>query len=168
MKSIYFYILISLSVFQIQIGFAQEPLEKLLKRSNTQDIPYITVQELAMPKTQYIILDSRELVEYEVSHLKNALYVGYNDFKIDTVLSEISNKNDTIVVYCSLGIRSETIAKKLKKEGYSTIYNLYGGIFEWKNNDFPVFNLKNQETDSVHAFSKMWGKWLQNGKKVYN
>jgi len=33
-------------------------------------------------------------------------------------------------VYCSLGIRSEVIAKKLKKAGYTNVFNLYGGIFE--------------------------------------
>ncbi|OBX22442.1 MULTISPECIES: rhodanese-like domain-containing protein [Bizionia] len=147
---------------------AQDSLSNLLKRYNSRNIPYISVQELAMPKTNYKILDAREPNEYQVSHLNNAVFVGYRDFKIENVLNEIPNKNDTIVVYCSLGIRSETISKKLKDEGYTSVYNLYGGIFEWKNNDFPVYNRNNVETDSVHAFSKMWGKWLIKGKKAYN
>ncbi|WP_092205698.1 rhodanese-like domain-containing protein [Bizionia echini] len=147
---------------------AQDSLANLLKRYNTKHIPYITVQELAMPKTNYKILDAREPDEYLVSHLKNAVFVGYKDFKIETILNEIPNKNDTIVVYCSLGIRSETISKKLQDKGYTAVYNLYGGIFEWKNNDFPVYNQQNKKTDSIHAFSKMWGKWLNKGVKVYD
>jgi hypothetical protein len=44
---------------------------------------------------------------------------------------------------------------------------LYGGIFEWKNNDFPVFNSEGKETDKIHAFSKEWSKYLYNGIKIY-
>ena len=146
---------------------AQENLSDLLKTYNTHDIPYISVQELAMPKTDAIILDAREPEEFEVSHLKNAISVGYNQFNLEQTTGQLTNKQQTIVVYCSLGIRSETIAEKLKKAGYTNVYNLYGGIFEWKNEEFPVFNSDGNETDNVHAFSKAWGKWLLKGHKVY-
>lgn len=164
MKKLLFIILCIISV-NLQ---AQDSLAKLLKRYNTNEVPYISVQELAMPKTNFKILDAREPNEYDVSHINNSIFVGYNRFDLETVLKEIPKKTDTIVVYCSLGIRSENISKKLKNAGYTVVYNLYGGIFEWKNNDFPVYNLKNKETDSVHAFSKMWGKWLSKGEKIYN
>lgn len=147
---------------------AQKDLDRLLKQFNTQDVPYISVQELAMPKTDALIFDARESEEFEVSHLKNAVFVGYNTFKVDTIQKNYSNKNQMIVVYCSLGIRSETIADKLTKAGYNNVYNLYGGIFEWKNADFPVFNSEEKETDNVHAFSKDWSKWLLKGKKIYD
>ena len=38
-----------------------------------------------------------------------------------------------IIVYCSIGVRSEDIGEKLKELGYTKILNLYGGIFDWKN-----------------------------------
>ena len=66
------------------------------------------------------------------------------------------------------GIRSEDIAIKLKKEGYKNVKNLFGGIFEWKNNNLKIYNQKNQTTDSIHAFSKKWSKWLKNGKLVFD
>jgi rhodanese-related sulfurtransferase len=127
----------------------------------------MTVQELAMPKTKVIILDAREKEEYNISHLKNALFVGYTTFELDSVFRKIPNKNSEIVVYCSIGIRSETIAFKLKKAGYSHVFNLYGGIFEWKNNNFKVYNLENAETENVHAYSKEWSNWLKKGEKVF-
>ena len=146
---------------------AQESLSGLLKQYNTKNAPYISVQELAMPKTKAIILDTREQNEFDTSHLKNAVWVGYNHFSMDSVLKKIPNKNEKIVVYCSVGIRSEIIASKLKKVGYTNVYNLYGGIFEWKNNNFSVYNLKRKETDSVHVFSETWSKWLKSGIKVF-
>ena len=148
-------------------GYSQDSLAELLGRYNEHKVPYITSEELAMPKTEAVILDAREQNEFKISHLKNAMYVGYNDFKIDTVEQNIPNKQTPLLVYCSLGIRSETIANKLKKAGYTNVKNLYGGIFDWKNKQFPVYNAKEIETDSIHAGSKSVWKWLKNGIKVY-
>ncbi|RZN83008.1 MAG: rhodanese-like domain-containing protein [Winogradskyella sp.] len=148
------------------LGFSQESLSELLKQNNEQSVPYISVQELAMPKTKAILLDAREQKEYNVSHLENAIYVGYDFFDLKSVTDTVPDKNQEIVVYCSLGIRSEDIAEQLKKEGYKNVRNLYGGIFEWKNNNFKVYNQKQQITDSVHAFSKEWSKWLKKGNAI--
>jgi len=164
MKKAIFYIalLFSMSVF------SQESLNDLLHRLNDEVIPYISVQELAMPKTQVVLLDSREKIEFEVSHIKNALFVGYNDFDLNIVRDKIQDKHQKIVVYCSLGVRSEDIAERLKKAGYQNVFNLYGGIFEWKNQGFEVVDENGRETESVHVFSKQWGKWLTNGILIYD
>ncbi|MEP5341712.1 MAG: rhodanese-like domain-containing protein [Algibacter sp.] len=146
---------------------AQKTIDKLLKKHNTNSIPYINVEELASLKTDAILLDSRELKEYKTSHLKNAIHIGYDHFNIDTLQNRVPNKNSKIVVYCSLGIRSEDVAEKLKKAGYTNVENLYGGIFEWKNNNLPIYNTNEKETDSVHTFSKDWSKWLKKGIKTY-
>ena len=148
-------------------SFSQETISDLLKKYNTKSVPYISVQELAMPKTEAIILDAREPKEYETSHIKDALCVGYDFFNIETILDTIKNKDEQIVVYCSLGIRSEDIAEKLKIAGYTNVYNLYGGIFEWKNKDFNVYNSEETETENVHTFSEEWSQWLKKGIKVY-
>ena len=142
-------------------------MDKLLKQYKKNTVPYISVQELAMPNKNIFILDSRGFNEYETSHIKNAIHVDYDYFKLDSVQKIIPNKTSKIVVYCSVGIRSETIAEKLKKAGYTDVQNLYGGIFEWKNNDFSVYNSNEKETDSIHTFSKEWSKWLKKGIKVY-
>ncbi|MBQ0768957.1 MAG: rhodanese-like domain-containing protein [Bizionia sp.] len=147
--------------------FSQDELSELLKKHNTHSVPYISAQELAMPATKAIIIDAREIEEFEVSHLKNAIYVGHTNFNIEDLQQKIVNKNQAIVVYCSLGIRSEKIGEKLKKAGYRNVRNLYGGIFEWKNNNFEVYNIFNKQTDSIHAYSESWSGYLKNGIKVY-
>ena len=149
------------------VSFGQKKLDKLLNKWNKNNVPYISVKELSALKTKAILLDAREEKEYKVSHLKNALFVGYNNFKIHKTTKNLADKNAKIVVYCSLGIRSETIAHKLIKEGYTNVYNLYGGIFEWKNNNFSVVDTLGNTTEKVHVFNKDWSKWLKKGKKVY-
>ncbi len=146
----------------------QQSLDDLLNQYNNESIPYIYVNELKEIHDQVIILDAREKNEYEVSHIKNATFVGYNNFKIKPFLKQNIAKTDTIVVYCSLGVRSEDISEKLKRQGYTNVYNLYGGIFEWKNKNYDVVNKKGEPTEEVHTCTKEWAKWLHKGKKVYS
>ena len=148
------------------VTFGQKKLDKLLNKFNKNKVPYISVDTLATTKA--ILLDARETKEYNVSHLKEALCVGYDTFNLKETLTKLpQDKNAKIVVYCSLGIRSEIVADKLIKEGYTNVYNLYGGIFEWKNNNFQVIDTLGNETEKVHTFNKDWSKWLKKGKKVY-
>ena len=153
----------------VDTSSAQKSLEVLLKVNNEESIPYISVTELRnlQLKDSVVIVDAREMKEFEVSHIASAKYVGYNRFSSEEISDNIQNKNTPIVVYCSLGIRSEDIGEKLKKQGFTNVKNLYGGIFEWKNNNFPVVNSEGKETENVHVYSRFWGNWLKNGKKVY-
>ena len=146
---------------------AQDSLDELLKKFNNESIPYISVTELKKIQDHVVLLDAREKEEFEVSHIPNARLIGYNQFMVENVIQQNIQKNDTLVVYCSLGVRSEDISEKLKESGYTYVYNLYGGIFEWKNNDYDVVNSDGKVTDAVHACSQQWAKWLLKGKKVY-
>ena len=159
--------IIYLFAFWSFLGFSQESLDDLLKKYNNKSIPYISVQQLSISQNKTLILDAREQSEYNISHIKDAIFVGYDNFNLDQTLQHITHKTQAIVVYCSLGVRSEIIANRIKRAGYTNVKNLYGGIFEWKNNDFEVYNSQNKKTDSIHAFSNTWSKWLTKGIKVY-
>ncbi len=126
-------------------------------------VPYVTVDELEA-LDGVCLLDARELEEYEVSHLPDAKHIGYKRLQTD-VLENIP-KEQTIVIYCSVGYRSEKIGEKLKKLGYKNVYNLYGSIFEWVNQGNEVVDEEGQ-TNEVHTYNKQWSQWLKRGKKVY-
>ena len=138
-------------------GFGQPSIDDVLNKLNDQSVVYIQVEELSQLETPHILLDARETAEYNVSHLKKAIHVGFDDFEISKVINRIKDKNKTIVVYCSVGVRSENIGKQLLAEGYTTVYNLYGGIFEWINKGKKVYDNKQKQTPKVHAYSKKWG-----------
>jgi rhodanese-related sulfurtransferase len=156
--------------FGATTSLAQQTLEQVLLKYNKQSIPYISAEMLIDIKNDptIVLLDSREKKEYEVSHIKGALYAGYEDFNLQEVSKNIKSIDTPIIVYCSLGVRSEDIAETLEKAGYTNIKNLYGGIFNWKNNNLPVVNRHQKPTDSMHVYSKKWGKWLTKGIKVIN
>lgn len=148
---------------------AQSALDEMLRVYNTHSVPYISVQELRMYQTnsKVHILDARERSEFEISKIPFAEFIGYREFSSEAIVEKFSDPETMIVVYCTLGIRSEQIAEKLRKAGFANVKNLYGGIFEWKNNGYPVTDSEGNETDKVHVFSKSWGKWLLNGVRVY-
>ena len=128
------------------------------------DVKEITVSEAQ--KNSAILLDAREKNEYDVSHIKNAVYVGYDNFNISKLYSIPKNKE--IIIYCSIGKRSEKITEKLIKAGYTNVCNLYGGIFEWVNEGNSVVDLHNRNTNKVHAYGRFWSQFLDKGEKVYN
>lgn len=152
-------------------GFAQKRMVTntsyalMLKTLLGHTVPEISVSEVTKSKERSIVyVDAREPREYEVSHLKNAVFVGYDNLDFSRLKNV--NKNQEIVVYCSVGYRSEKVAEKLLKMGFTNIKNLYGGIFEWKNQGYDVENLKGS-TEEIHAFSESWGIWLKKGNKIY-
>jgi rhodanese-related sulfurtransferase len=168
--------LIYISIFLFSVSLCGQSLKKLLKKYNTESISYVSVDNLkkllkrpfdSAQGDNTMVLDAREQKEYNVSHLKNAIQVGYDHFDLAKTTLKLTDKNATIVVYCSVGIRSEDVAEKLQKAGYKNVFNLYGGIFEWKNKQNTVVDSLNNSTEKVHTFSKEWSKWLKKGIKVY-
>lgn len=124
----------------------------------------ISVAEIPKNTSNTIFLDTREKEEYNISHIKNAIWVGYDNQD----LSKLSfPKSTKIIAYCSVGYRSEKTTQRLNNLGYTNVSNLYGGLFEWVNQDHPIYSTSKVETKKVHAYSYSWGKWLNKGIKVY-
>lgn len=140
-----------------------QDFDEMLQLLLSNSVPQITVDELEY-KDGVCLLDARELEEYEVSHIEGAQHIGYE--KLNKEILKSIPKEQTIVLYCSVGYRSEKIGEQLQNMGYTKVYNLYGSIFEWVNQGNPVVN-ENGTTTSVHTYNKRWSKWLENGTAVY-
>lgn len=132
----------------------------------SDSVPQISVDSLsAMNEENYLLLDAREKQEFLVSHIPGSRFVGYEAFSMESVAD--ADKNRTIVVYCSVGYRSEKIGEKLQEAGYTDVQNLFGGIFEWVNRGGELEN-ESGKTNLIHPYSKIWGVWLREGEKAYS
>ncbi|GLR18926.1 hypothetical protein GCM10007940_35420 [Portibacter lacus] len=130
-------------------------------------IPLLSVEELHENMDDYVILDAREMKEYKVSHLPKAIYVGYDDPELGLIQS--IDKDKKLLFYCSIGYRSEKIGERAKEMGFTEVYNLYGSIFEWANKGYELEDSSKAETNQIHGYNWLWGRWITNEayEKVY-
>lgn len=162
MVRILFFLILFAETLSISKGQSL-PYQILLKGLYDASFPLIKPEQISN-LSNYQVLDAREKVEYQVSHLENALWVGHDTFNLTTV--EKLDKTKPVLIYCTVGARSEKIGKLLQQEGFSRVYNLYGGIVHWVNEGRPIF-ANGKPTLQVHTYSKPWGIWLTKGEKVY-
>ena len=131
-------------------------------RAKYKSVEYLSTSALAV-WTQSdsvpapILLDVRELDEYNLSHIRGAVVAP----GLSEALEALSgvDKNHPIVVYCSVGYRSGDLAERLQKKGYTNVYNLAGSIFMWANEGRPVF-ADGARVYHVHPYDQKWGVLL--------
>lgn len=154
--------LLAIAAFgQVKSGAYRAMLQGLLSHS----VPETGVRQAVRDTASCVFLDAREPREFAVSHIAGAIHVGYDYFDLAKLPANLA-KDQPIVVYCSVGYRSEKVTEKLQKAGFTRVSNLYGGIFEWINQGYPVVN-QSGATNDVHAYNRTWGVWLKKGNKVY-
>lgn len=168
MKNRLLLLLILIGVFLSGMSQKPESYDENLTAMYKNTVPLISPDQLSekiKSDSSIVLLDSREIDEFKVSHISGARCIGYNNFNIKSV--QDVPKDATIIVYCSLGVRSELIAEKLIEEGFTNVENLYGGIFEWVYFNQEIVDKKEKPTSKVHTYDKSWGEWLLKGEKVY-
>ncbi len=144
--------------------FSQSPaFSSLIEGLYDESFPIVKPAQIT-DLSNYQVLDTREKEEFEVSHLPGASWTGYGTFK----LADVKNldPDQPVLVYCTVGVRSEDIGKKLHAAGFTRVYNLYGGIIQWANSGKPL-EAAGVPTDQVHTYSRAWGIWLERGQKVH-
>jgi rhodanese-related sulfurtransferase len=112
------------------------------------------MQEQSGPRL--ILLDTRSVEEFAVSHLLDAVQV---DPDIESTGLAHLARDARIVVYCSVGYRSGAVARRLSRAGFASVYNLEGGIFEWANQGGTVYR-DGKPVDRVHPYDNTWGRLL--------
>lgn len=140
----------------------------LLKTMYKNSVPTVSGAELARLRAQrpaLTLLDTRSAVEYQVSHLPGARFLDYDAFSPAAVRD--LPREQPVVVYCSVGVRSERIGEQLKALGFRDVRNLYGGLFQWSNEARPLVDAHGP-TQRVHPYSALWGAWLTRAEKAYN
>ena len=86
-------------------------------------------EAVAMMTSDVVILDVRTQEEFDGGHIKNAVLLP--DYEIsEKAESVLADRNQTILIYCRTGRRSELAAKELVGMGYTSVYD-FGGIVDW-------------------------------------
>jgi rhodanese-related sulfurtransferase len=144
---------------------AYAALLKTLYKNSVPTVSAAELQRLRQQQPALTLLDVRSAAEYQVSHLAGARLIDYEAFSADAVRD--LPREQPVVVYCSVGVRSERVGAQLKALGFRDVRNLYGGLFQWANEARPLVDA-HRPTQRVHPYSPLWGAWLTRGEKAYN
>jgi rhodanese-related sulfurtransferase len=142
-----------------------ERFEQRIRWYLSFSVPVISVEEFHKNREDYVILDTRSREEFEVSTIPAAIFIGDGELDTDHLL-ERYHKDQPIVVFCSIGYRSEKTGEKLLEAGFTQVQNLYGSIFEWANRGYELVNMHNQPVKEIHTYNKRWSRWVNNEKLI--
>lgn len=84
-----------------------------------------------------IIIDLREPHEYKTGRIPKAINIPQGMLP-QKIKSQFPSKNTAILVYCRSGRRSRSAAEVLKQLGYTSVFDLPGGIIEWEKAGYPL------------------------------
>lgn len=110
----------------------QNQSEKIFKILDSEGF----MQKLeATPGAQ--LIDVRTEGEVATGHIANARNINLQSPDFKDQLSTL-DPSKPVFVYCARGSRSGQSAEILKKMGFQEIYDLKGGIIQWKSSGLPV------------------------------
>ncbi|MGM5470597.1 rhodanese-like domain-containing protein [Flavobacteriaceae bacterium LMO-SS05] len=120
-KSIF---ILGLVMFLVTMSCKNEVQEgvKLVTPAEMQDI-------LELDDVQ--LVDVRTPDEYKDGHIENSQNIDYNSPTFDEDINKL-DKTKPVILYCGSGKRSAKCSIKLIAAGFEKIYELEGGITEWK------------------------------------
>ena len=83
-----------------------------------------------MDEEEVTIVDVRTKEEYLEAHIEGAVLLTLDTIpeKAEEILTD---KNETYLIYCRSGNRSNQAARELVDMGYQKIYD-FGGIIDWE------------------------------------
>ena len=100
----------------------------------------ISVQELKekIDKGEdFQLIDVREDFEYQVSNLGGEL-IPLGGILIET---DKIDKDKEVIIMCRSGKRSAAAVMQLEAQGFTNLYNLYGGILAWQEDIDPSLDV---------------------------
>jgi rhodanese-related sulfurtransferase len=100
----------------------------------------ISVQELKEKMDNgedFQLIDVREDFEYETSNLGGVL-IPLGGILIE---SDKIAKDKDVVIMCRSGKRSAAAIMQLEQQGFTNLYNLYGGILAWAEDIDPSLDV---------------------------
>lgn len=97
------------------------------------DAPVISALELKKMRengTNLRLIDVRGIEEWNIVHIEGANHIPKNKIMSEDILSQF-NKEEFIVLHCKMGARSKDVLFEMRKQGFTNVKSLDGGILAW-------------------------------------
>ncbi|WP_232280220.1 rhodanese-like domain-containing protein [Roseiflexus castenholzii] len=120
---------------------ASMPVAPNIVQSSTIDVANLplnvdvaTVRAI-MERDDVVLLDVREPEEYAAGHIPGVRLMPMGTVPVR--LNEIPT-DKTVIVTCRSGNRSGQITDFLRRNGFTNVHNMQGGILAWQRAGYPV------------------------------
>lgn len=131
-------------------GFTQLAVTQLREGSQPGlEVTASQIRQLQSDETQrdrFVVIDVRSKAETDVSMIPGALTKTEFEESID------QHQGKTIIVYCTIGVRSGKYAAELSRKGWQAM-NYKGSILDWCENKLPLKTHDGKRTNQVHTYS---------------
>ncbi|UXP31367.1 rhodanese-like domain-containing protein [Reichenbachiella agarivorans] len=99
-------------------------------------------QEKYKTQSEAVLLDLRTSEEISEGMIEGATQLDFHNPEFNDELLEL-DRSKTYFVYCAAGGRSGRTAQIMRENGFTSVYDLDGGISNWKESGLPVvMNIK--------------------------
>lgn len=129
-------VLLASGCIQTENNTAQSETKIQIIESITPEEAYILIQE-NKDNPNFVILDVRTPEEFLGEYIENAVNLDYYSDTFRNDLDKL-DKNRTYLIYCKSGRRSENALNIMKEQDFREVYNMSGGIIEWKSKGLPT------------------------------
>lgn len=129
-------VLLASGCIQTENNTAQSETKIQIIESITPEEAYILIQE-NKDNPNFVILDVRTPEEFLGEYIENAVNLDYYSDTFRNDLDKL-DKNRTYLIYCKSGRRSENALNIMKEQDFREVYNMLGGIIEWKSKGLPT------------------------------
>lgn len=90
-----------------------------------------------MNREDAVVIDLRDANAFRDGHIVNAKNIALADF--DRHIEKLNAyRNRPIILVDAMGLKTVSIAQRLKKEGFEKVMTLKGGIEAWKTDNMPL------------------------------
>ena len=86
-----------------------------------------------------ITLDVRTPGEFNEGHIEGAKLIDFQSGNFESEIATL-DKTKTYAVYCRSGSRSGQAVKVMSDAGFTSVYNLNGGVIDWAGAGLPLVN----------------------------
>ncbi|MGV8814378.1 MAG: rhodanese-like domain-containing protein [Gelidibacter sp.] len=109
------------------------------KKESDDQITLVTPEEMLslMEMDDVQLVDVRSAKDRIDGFIKNSQNIDFNSPTFDQDIQKL-DKTKPVILYCRSGGRSAKCAKKLKDAGFVKIYDLKGGMTQWRFDDHEV------------------------------
>jgi len=134
-------VLVLLGILVIVIALVGGWIKEKTAAQTIKDISVKEVYDLIgknKDNQSFIIIDVRTPKEFADERIENAVNIDYYSKEFQNELNKL-DKEKTYLIYCLSGNRSGRALAIMKELGFREVYNMLGGIIQWKAERYPLF-----------------------------